>query len=73
MSVIELKREESIHPRREYVCLAWRVQIDKHPLEEDRWDWMIEEKDNGPVYWHRTADEPTYLEIQEWIKAQDWG
>jgi hypothetical protein len=72
MSVIELKREESIHPRREYVTGIWRVQLDKHP-REDRWDWMIETQDNGPVYWHRTTDEPSYEEINEWIKTQDWS
>lgn len=69
---LQVRNEPARYPRREYIHKAWRIQVDKHPIE-DRWDWMIEEQNNGPVYWHQTVDEPTYGEIGEYIKAQDWS
>ena len=72
MAGIYLKNEPSRHPRKEYVYKSWRVQIDRHPKQLDRWDWMIEERNNGPVYWHRTTEEPTFAEIGEYIEAQGY-
>ena len=68
---LNLRYEKSKYPRKEYIYKSWRVQLDKHP-REDRWDWMIEEQNNGPVYWHQTVDEPSYAEIGEYIEAQGY-
>jgi len=64
--------EPSKRPRREYYAWSWRIQLDYHPQGE-RWDWMIETQNNGPVHWHRTVDEPSYTEIRQWIAAQEWS
>ena len=72
---IEYKNEPSKYPRREYVTGVWRVQLDYNP-RMDHWDWMIEEQNNGPVYWHRTAGtdgEPLYPDGKRYIKSQDWS
>ena len=71
MAGLIIRNESSSHPRKEYIYKAWRVQLDKHP-KEDRWDWMIEEQNNGPVYWYRTIHEPTYDEIGEYIETQGY-
>ena len=71
---LQLKNEPSKYPRREYVTGRWRVQLDRHPKQYSRWDWMIEEQNNGPVYWHRTiGDEPSYEDVKRYIKSQHWS
>ena len=69
---LEINLEPSKRPRDEYIWARWRIQIDLHP-DGTHWNWMIEEENNGPVYWHNTNDRPSYAEVQKYINSQPWG
>jgi hypothetical protein len=66
-----LRQEKSARPRDEYIHKLWRIQIDLHP--DGHWTWMIETENNGPVWFHSSADRPTFPEIQKYIAEQEWG
>jgi hypothetical protein len=34
---------------------------------------MIETENNGPVWFHSSAERPTFPEIQKYIAEQEWG
>jgi hypothetical protein len=37
-------------------------------IEQDSIDGV----NNGPVYWHRTAEEPSIQDVRDYLKAQDY-
>ena len=62
--------------RKEYYHHKFNVVLDLHPVD-NCWDWMIEQDsidgiDNGPVYWHRTVEEPSIEDVRNYLKAQDY-
>jgi len=59
------------YPKKEYYIKKWNVTLDREPYGK-WWDWMIEE-DDGPVYWHRTTEEPSIEDCRAYIAEQEWS
>ena len=70
--VLELKNEPSKNPRLEYINGIMRIQIDYMPKSKE-WRWCLESDNNGPVYWHATADKPSFEDVKAYMRSKGWA